>query len=272
MNIPNIPDNFHKFLVLIGGLIIVFCYYTDNVNVKSYNNKVELYNDSSDSITILLLKENLQLLEIESKAKLLAEKEGSESQFLMNNDSIFIFTRIVKKNGIPTKITDSLETLIKIYDKNKSEARINNERLKLIGKKLTRISKNLNNERKSIKVLIIVGGIFLTIGFYSWNNQQKIKDGLLKWELITKGEIYSHCQSCGKNFSAIRLYGKNIDGDANYAFCSECYINGHFKYEKNDEYFVEIKNKALSSTKNKLKRNSIKRRFDNLIRWKKNDF
>ncbi|MFN5024385.1 MAG: zinc ribbon domain-containing protein [Bacteroidota bacterium] len=58
---------------------------------------------------------------------------------------------------------------------------------------------------------------------------QKLSEELIKVDLDNKSKKYKYCQSCGKNYSAMRLNGKDKNGNYNPAFCIDCYDNGEFK-------------------------------------------
>lgn len=121
---------------------------------------------------------------------------------------------------------------------------------------------------------LIFGLSIFIYGLYRWNKKEQFENRLLYRQNLDKPEFSNECQSCGKIFDSITVYGVELNGDKNYHFCKNCYSNGVF-LEPNltlDEY----KNQVVSELKTQnLKEKEIKeilKTIEGLDRWKRNRF
>ena len=259
----NIPDKIYKLLILVGALLIGFGFYKLDITEKDYFSEIEKYRTLGDSIsinTIKLEKRKSDLIKISNNLSITYEVENQIS----SNDSTLYFNRMLIGDKNTLIVSDSLQKLWVSYINSNFE-------FKLLDKKLSITDEHLEEKQKlkksyfdNFEKILNLGYFFFFIGIILWaidsenDTSKKIKQ---------HEKIFNHCQSCAKNFSSMRNYGKNLDGSLNFAFCSECYYNGKFiepnlqKEEARERFMDSIKNK------NWIKKNLAKIIFENSERW-----
>lgn len=231
MNLPSIPDNLYKVLVLLGALLIGYFYFykleplqkdkeTISKNYKqNIDSLISTFNSIQNDIGGVYRKFAATKKEIDNNYKLipkndtLSEEEYKKYQATINN---------IKR--LTLKIESFTSEIEKKY---KTQISINNQ--------ITAINENysgelnLYNSESDIYIILIIVGIFaLVLGFTGLASHQRIQDELLKRQLTEKEIFYDVCQSCGKKFNSIVRYSENSDGTKNHSFCQSCYSNGQF--------------------------------------------
>jgi hypothetical protein len=269
MNI-NIPDKIFKFFVLIGLILIGFSFYDNDSSEKNYFSKIDKYNEIKDSSLICKLVVNDKLENIKRISKNLSTKYNVENPIMISKDSTFRFIRTLSGNEQKVIVSDSID---KLWENLRSFE----FRDKVMDQKLESFSTILASEKelnatyhKFNKQLEIFGWIFFMLGLLMWViDEPHVKKSNLE-KLNEK--IYPYCQSCGKSFTSVRKYGKEMEGTDNLAFCFECYYQGTFiDNEITKEEFLEKANFEIKNM-NYFAKKILKSRFNNLDRWNKNKY
>ncbi|ESU20209.1 hypothetical protein FEDK69T_30240 [Flavobacterium enshiense DK69] len=269
MNI-NIPDKISKLLVLIGVILIGYSFYNSGDVEKNYFAKIDNFNQLKDSSSIsqLVLKDKLENIKL--VAENLSIKYGTENPISLDKDSLVTFNRTLSGGKFESFVSDSINKLWIEYKRHEFKNEI-------IDKKIERYSTRLDEEKKLkdsyFKLnteLENIGFILFIIGIFLWMLDEPDEK---KKELINLNEkLYPFCQSCGKKFTSVRKYGKEIDSTDNLAFCEECYNDGKFTNDEiTKEEFIEKSNIEIKD-KNWLVKKILKSRFQNLERWNKNKY
>lgn len=133
-----------------------------------------------------------------------------------------------------------------------------------------RMDKFLKEKNKIIDFVYFLsfwfGMALFVIGMKDFQNQSD-EDSQLKQFEILKNRQYTLCNSCGKNFTALRTKGTNYDGSIEHCFCRECYEFGKFTQPDltvNDMYneFKKFNPKSFVDIES----------FLQFIRWNKNPY
>jgi hypothetical protein len=269
MNI-NIPDKISKFFVLIGLILIGFSFYDNDSSEKNYFTKIDKYNEIKDSSSICKLVIEDKLENIKRISKNLSTKYDVENPIMINKDSSITFSRTLSGNELKIIVSDSINKLWENF-------RIFEFRDKVMDQKLDSFSNILESEKKLNasyhkfnNQLENFGFVFFIIGLFMWvlDEPDAKKKNLEK----LNEKIYPYCQSCGKSFTSVRKYGKEIEGTDNLAFCFECYDQGTFiDNETTKEEFLEKANVEIKN-KNWFAKKILKSRFNDLERWNKNKY
>jgi len=256
----SLPDKFYKLYILFGISLMIY----------GYNNYLS-YKEKSESSLLKVRDEMQHVFELNFEKKISLNNLMRFSKtlaFQMN-----LKNPIVLVDSVPTykdfKIATEFEKSFDSKIKNELEDYISESqkidiaiyRLDLnVGNLKQDIDENQNNSINSL-VLSFIGLIFITLGAYEWMLETSL-------EKKQNDKIYDRCQSCGKKFSVIRLYGTNLDRSLNYGLCRECYENGvfialNFTQSEYKEYVEElIKNNIFWE---KIRLRSF---YLNLERWK----
>jgi len=263
----NIPDKIYKLLILVGIICVAYGMYSIEKHERYYFDKIDQLDGLNDSISITELRIENKIKNIENIADNLS-KTYEEKNPITSTDSTILFNRVLKGNEKALIISDSLQKLWTDYINSKFE-------LKLLKKKQSLTDKHLESEKK-IKESYVdiygelwdVGFVLFSIGILLWtfdSNEKSFSKNIIK----QNEKVYSHCQSCGKDFSSMRKYGTNKDKSTNFAFCIKCYRKGHFENSKltKDEFSKEFL--AEFEQKSWLTKAFVKRRLGGLERWKK---
>lgn len=271
MNIPNVPDNLHKFLLLGGVLLLIYVQLESTKIIDNFNSKVDSFNLTKDSLNIKIKRNEYQLEKIRKKAKQLSSKYGIENPIEIK-DSLAIFTYTLQGSKQELTVSDSISKLWEKYNDDKFEIEIAQDKLSILNRQMLDNQDEFDQKELINNVFAGFGLILLFSGLWKWQRQQNINDELLNREILDKGKVYPYCQSCGKNFSSIRKNGKNKDKTINNAFCKSCFNNGKFKEKITKEEFEERKKEEIKNQKGWLNRLRLKNRLDDLERWKEDEY
>lgn len=265
MNI-NLPDKFYKVLILIGVIICAFGYVENDKIETKLNEKLIQKNRVIDSIEIEKLKFKLYENRLLDYSQTITTRNKITNP-LKINDSIIRFNRIYEGTQIEKKINDSIKfRLDKYYDEY--------NKIEVLNKKAKQLDDNFDidysiykSKLTNLRTFIIVGAILFLMGLFVWMFEEKLANDQIK---LNSEKRYSCCQSCGKAFSSVRSYGKEVDNSINFAFCSDCFTNGKFTNENltKEDIYGEIDNSNLT----KKEVNKIKRSIPKLDRWKNNEY
>ncbi|WP_035745134.1 zinc ribbon domain-containing protein [Flavobacterium suncheonense] len=261
MNI-NIPDKISKFLVLIGILLLTYGIYRGDQNDQKYFEKIDLYNQWHDSVSINELKTDNYLNNLKSVSEDLAIKYNIKNP-IYSTDSTTHFNRLLNGEKNAVLVSDSINKMWETYVQLKFKNKLYHKKADMLDKNLEAEKKFKQDSQGIFINIIVLGFCFLMLGLFLWFiDEHDTKTGVKQSD-----SIYKWCQSCGKSFSSIRINGLNKDGQANLAFCNCCYDNGEFtKPQLTKEDFL---NEALIELKSKpwLVRKLLAVRLNNLDRW-----
>jgi hypothetical protein len=272
MTLPSVPDNLYKLFTLAGIFCLAYGYIQDNENCDKYFSKVATFDSAIDSLNIQVIRLDHQKNRLYKLAKELSQKNGVSNP-ITTNDSLIVFSRIVKGNNSEVFVSD---TLARLWDEY-IEADFN----------LTLYNKQLGNRKEGLKYakeeydagkeettwIFLCAAVSLIIGVPGLVYLQVLQDELLKRQLLDKPKPYKYCQSCGKKFSSIRKPAKDSDGTLHTAFCKDCFIDGRF-VEPNlsiDEFNKRI-NQELRKRKTWVGRKMLSKRLRNLERWDNDEY
>lgn len=270
--LPNIPDNFFKFLIVIGIALIVFSYYSVEKNEKNffaYSEKIFELQDSIDLKYLELRRRKENLLNFNDYVH---QSEGITNLFV--GDSILYLNRDAFSKIKNSKIKDSAESLrnkyneyinsdiansIFIYNKRQTDLNDKFEELKIIY--------NRNNLILFLSYGILFFGI---IGFYKQNQFQSLKIKIEALDILKK----QSCQSCGRKFNSILRNSKEISENNSEFFCIECYNLG--KFEESNLTLGGLVTRTKTSQQfrksNFFKKKLIIHKLKKLDRWNKDTY
>lgn len=260
----NIPDKFHKLLVLLGLLLIGYSFLQTEKSQKHYFSKIDEYRKISDSVSILELKIHHKRELIINIADNLS-KTYNVKNVIKYNDSVLYFNRILTGSKKEKIVSDSIQKLWVNYKNDKFN-------LTLLDKKLSSANKYLNEQKdlkesyiKNYSYSGIMGGLSFFLGILLWMIDGESDSSVRKKQ---HEKIYGFCQSCGQNFSSMKTYGFNKDKSLNYAFCIECYKKGKFREPDLTKEQAKKRLYDLKKQKSWLVKKLYKIRFSRLERWK----
>lgn len=272
MTLPSIPDNLYKLFILVGIFCLGYGYIEDNRNSDTYFSKVNIFNTSIDSLDIEIIKIDHQRKNLSKVADFLSKRNNVPNP-IKNNDSLIIFKQTITGNKIEVTVSDTLSKLWDEYKEAEFEIELFNKQLRIRKEALKQAKEEYNVGEETNKWINIMGGICLIFGLIGMMRFQDIQDELLKRQLSDKPKAHKFCQSCGRKFSAIRQNSKNSDGTINLAFCTACYVEGHFtEQELTREEFLKRSAKEIKKRKTWLGRKLISSRLKNLERWDTDDY
>ncbi|ESU19465.1 hypothetical protein FEDK69T_31340 [Flavobacterium enshiense DK69] len=259
----NIPDKISKLLVLLGILLIVFGVYRSEQSDEKYFEKIDLYNQWRDSISINELKIDNHLNNLKSVSKDLAIKYGVKNP-IYSKDSTTHFNQILSGDKNAVLVSDSINKIWILYEQSQFENKLYHKKADMLDENLKVEKKYSENNQKAFSKIILLGFIFFLIGLFVWMTDENVNT-----EVKQSDKIYKWCQSCGKSFNSMKINGLNKNGEQNLAFCQFCYDNGEFTSPNlTKEDFLSQVNENLES-KSWLTKRLVKARLNNLERWKK---
>jgi hypothetical protein len=272
MTLPSIPDNLYKLFILAGVFCLAYGYIEGNHNRDKYFSKVDFFNSSIDSLDIELMKIEHQREKLLKVADFLSKRNNVKNP-IKKNDSLVIFNQAIVGDKKEVTVSDSLSKLWYEYKEAQFKIDLFNKQLKTRKEILKQAKEEYEVSEETNIWINLTGGICLIFGIIGMMRFQDIQDELLKRQLSDKPKAHKFCQSCGKKFSAVRLYSKNVDGTTNLAFCSNCHKEGAFvESELTKEEF--LKRAAIEAGKRKtwLGRKLLSARLKNLERWDSDEY
>lgn len=264
-----VPDKLHKFLVLIGSILVAFIYFQKENVYKEYENRIDSNNRFIDSIEVQIKKLEFESKEMVKYANSLSLKHNVENPLKQDKKLNLEFSRVLKGSESEVMVSDSIQKYWNKYGKNEAETSLLIEKSKIIDERLNEEREYKNDKIENLNSYENIGMFFLVIGLLMWIfiefpvNNEEIEHYSKKIEDRT----YRECQSCGNRFTSLRKYGKEITGENNYAFCSSCYENGKFTNE--ELTFEDVVNDIKKKIKKKdwIERTIILNRIKKLERW-----
>lgn len=273
MTIPTIPDNFYKFLVLLGIFLIGYALVEEKEITNSYNNKRLDFNLSIDSFTLKKLSYIHNRDKTVSKAGAIAKHHKIKNPISIS-DSTFAINYVYSLNdNNELALADTFNLLYQEIEDANFQLTMQDTLSDIKKDALKEAESELNDgEAKIIAPIMVLGAILLLGGAIGLMWQQNIQDEILKNQLGGKNKYYKYCQSCGRKFSSMRENGKNSDGTINIAFCVTCYSDG--KFTEPDLTYIEFLKKGEDERKkmSRWKRATILTRFEKLERWNKDEY
>lgn len=267
MTLPTIPDNFYKFCLYIGLIILGYIFINSFEYQNAYNSKVDYSNSYIDSLKInKLYQERKKELMIDISENL--SKRYAIENPIKTTDSTASFSYVLKGTKEEFVVSDSINKIWNKYSDGEFQIELLNKKIEMTQKNLE-IEEGFFKRRQYLYLAMFVLGITLAFfGFIGMGNLQKLQDKLIELEIKSKNIKYNFCQSCGKNFNSMRENSKDHNGEINFAFCTDCFDNGVFTENiKNREEFELKMEEELSRCKNKKERNILAKRFKSLERW-----
>ena len=115
--------------------------------------------------------------------------------------------------------------------------------------------------------MALFGSLVFILGYYGIYNEQSIKDIILVNQRKSLQIPHIRCQGCGKIFSSMIKFGRELDNCESKSFCNDCYKKG--KFTEPDITFSEIEGRALATIeRTKKERRSLSTLLRNLDRWR----
>jgi hypothetical protein len=267
--LPNLPDNSHKILILVGIASIFASFYLHN----TYEQKIDLLIEKNSTF---IDSANVLSLEIERRKEELLDKDSvlslkyNRKRLISGDSSNLVFARVIVGDSTSLVYTEEVKTYWESY-----KDALNRENI--LYKKIESTNTRIESENDSFFMffsiyfmiagaLIFFGGIILLERRESQNNILSLRQN------AHLPFVHLNCQSCGQRFSAIVKYGTNYENTSNYSFCTECYNEG--KFTEPDISFEEMISKVergiLHLSKRRKKR--ILKSLQNLDRWKRDRY
>ena len=272
MNLPNIPDNLDRLLLVAGATIVVYCFVESMKFQEIYNLKVEKINELVMNTNLLIFENNQNLNIIEERATALAKKHKIDNPISRKDDFTVTFHQVNSGSKVNVQVSDSISKLFNLHQNEKYKVLIEKERLRLLSEDLLHTQDTLNKRENANDIIAVFGILLLFSGLNNWRKQQNRQDELQKKEIAEKGKLHGHCQSCGQTFSSMVNYGELENNKKQFAFCLNCFDKGKFKKKLTKEDFELMKKEAVNKQNNWFSKRLIFQRFDNLERWKENKF
>jgi hypothetical protein len=272
MNMPSVPENLFKFLLLLGIVTISFPLY--------------FFLESQREMSLLLAKQDEAIDKISLQDEALEFKMSRTTeniQFLINEyelppmrltvDSGVLFSNRKILMPIQAEIMDSIKKMWNEYRDSVNTFSLAAEANHLL---LTRIEKKFKYFRKDtlftgmaiLAGMVIIFSAVLGQVRKEVNTDLKLRNEVLiqEFEIGAKGLRINNCQSCGLRFTPLTKKGKDTDGTVNNYFCNDCYDDGKFlDIELTEEIVFEriVSGRKLNEKEAKKKMALIKR----LKRW-----
>lgn len=271
MNIPNIPDNLHKALFVIGLILVGFAYYKYDQNIIAVENEAKKVNETWEekyfqTMKVLDLETDFQILCWEESKKLKIENFCER-----DNNGVLRFYRVLDGSNKELSISDSLNKIWNKIEAERSTRDNLNDKLEFATEDLE-CCVTLTDEANDFNISLgFFGGLLALIGIIRWWKIQNIQDKIVESGLPTTPK-FECCQSCGRNFSFRVLRGTNKDKSTSELFCSDCFQSGEFTAFLDEESFKTIKDETMKKCETKKGKERLKRRFENLIRWNIDDY
>ena len=247
MNLPNLPDGFHKFIILIGVFLLGVSYY----NFEKKSNKIS------------------KLLDI-NEGKI--ETTSGKIKFLRSD------IEHLKRSIEITSVQESW-SLIEKLRKNQVEISILIESTDSSINKIKRLHTSIEENKQNLFLQVFFGATILSLGILFWIKIDERKNLILEYslkekeyDLNLKGILIKYCQSCGKSFGSNLKKGYERDKTINNSFCINCYQDGEFTEDISYEDFKLRVEQIIKQQKGFYKRNKLKNRFESLERWKQDEY
>jgi hypothetical protein len=272
MTLPSIPDNTYKFLLYIGIVLVGYSFLQSMASIENYNAEVKSSNSYIDSLTIRELFQKRQKENLMEMADDLSLKYNVKNP-ITDQDSITIFSETITGPKNDVFVTDTLRKIWARFKDGNFQISLINEKIKMTKEDLKIADDENTQENYFYLALAIFGMLCLFGGFAGMEKNQSLQEKLIEIEISHKEPKYKFCQSCGANFSAIRINGTNFDSEINLAFCKDCFENGQFKEPNLSlEEFKKRTQAIIERCNSKSKRKAMQKRFENLERWKVDDY
>jgi hypothetical protein len=270
--LPSIPDNSYKFLLYLGLLLFGYAFIQGIESNKIYNYQTSLLQNTIDSMTIKNFFQTNERKKLMEKANNLSLIYGVQNP-IIDNDSFIVFNQTIVGDINSKMVSDSLQL---IWDYYKSEE----FQIDLLNEKIRMNERNLKSELNQYEevnyfyfTLAFLGIIITYLGYNGMEKLQKLNEKLIEVEIDSKVRKYRHCQSCGKNYSAVRVNGKDKNGNYNPAFCIDCYDDGEFKEPVLTLKEFKLRTETiLKQQKGYLLKRRLKIKFEKLERWLTNEY
>jgi len=228
MTLPNIPDNFFKFLVFVGLVIIAFVFFKYTDVEEAYNISIDNYHTFQDSLKVQDKSLESDKSFLRDRSRILSNRKGIKNPVFLK-DSMVTFIFALPSDKYEKFINDTLYSLYWNYAKGVD---VYNKMIKLTDLKYNKLQEDedYNNSYyyNLLLPLAIIGVIMLFIGLAGYFRSTNVQETLLTRQLNEKSKYFKYCQSCGKIFSSIVTHSKEKDGSTNYSFCCRCYKDGIF--------------------------------------------
>ena len=104
-----IPDKLHKFLVLVGSILIAFIYFQKEDVSKEYNDRIKSNYILADSIKLQIKRLESQSNEMVQKSKSLAKKYNVENPLTKDKKSNLVFSRVLNGSKQDMIVSDSID-------------------------------------------------------------------------------------------------------------------------------------------------------------------
>lgn len=272
MTIPAIPDNIYKFFLLAGSILFAYGIYLEDIKYAEYNNTVDNYISGLDSLELKLLISEHEGKRLLAASDIVAKRYGVENP-IKRDSSMYIFEQTISGDSMYVKASDSIAKLWLAFQHNNFLVKLYEKKVVQQQQRLKSSERDLDNATYQTNAFLILAFIFLISGAVALLRFQGVQDALLTRQLKEKPNLYDHCQSCGKNFSAVRTYGSNADKSKSYAFCSSCFQEGKFtRPDLTWSEFIASAQPAIDKRKNKIGKWLLRTRLQNLERWRPDEF
>lgn len=271
MNLPSIPDNFNKILLLISLGLMFYCYLEVEKEIKVHKDILRISKSELSNQQFKIAKIGHELVYNVNELNFISKINKIDIPYVISSDKdLEINYNISSLQNAPKSVQDTIRKLIKKHN-------LDNLEFKLVDKELYNLKKEVDSlvTRKNILdgiyPLIICAFIIFIISILNLRYENNIRVKLLESELKKNPKHYDCCQSCAKQFNSIITYGTNSDMSLNKSFCQECFVAGNFtsKYSNLNEVIQEIKSNNKLNFFTKL-HTSTKANF--LDRWKTNPY
>ncbi len=271
-SIPSIPDNSYKFILYIGLVLIGYSFLQGIESTKTYNNQASSLQTALDSMTIRNSIQTNERKKLMEKANELSLKHGIQNP-IIDNDSFIIFNQTVTGDLNAKMVSDTLQRIWDSYKSGQFQIDLLNEKIRMGERNLKSELNHFEEINHFYFGLAIIGMLIAFIGYIGMEKLQKLNEDLIKIDLESKAKKYKHCQSCGKNYSSVRINGKDKNGTYNQAFCIDCYDDGEFKEPDLTLNDFKLRSESiLKQQKGFLLKRHLRKRFQNLERWVTNEY
>lgn len=257
MPLTFIPNEFNKIFVYIGiGLIV---YFFVEWQKESHAYDIALVNYTNDYVKLRISEKALstELADIQKMIDFQSNKLKIPSP-LKDIDSGSVYIHAL--TDFKYSINDSIKKLLQEYDTKRRELYEKSVEINIKNSQKEQQYDMYNTAGDSFGYFGAVAGImFLTFGL-----------ALMYYESYSQNSFGGLCESCGKEFNAVIIAGKERDGQENPHFCNNCYSDGKFNEPDLtvDKIVIRVKEELRAiGTPNKKIARTIKV-IKELDRWK----
>lgn len=267
MNIPSIPDNFYKILVMLGLAIIIYSQYEYEKNFQKRQNEEIEYAKRIDDLNEKIAKNEFLLTQIKDKSNIISNRNDIENPLILEDTQV-LFKRLIKGDSKSEKFNDSINFLFleykeaDFYIKQLSNKIIAERKTESLKEEILKVEADIKDQYFDIGlVIVLLGGLGMYI-------QQSRNDKLLKLQISSYNSLYTNCQSCGKEFNLMIPKGTDSKGGIFDGFCIKCFENGQFtnpdltKQDVLNDIFIR------KNIKSNIIKKIIELRVSQLERWK----